>query len=394
MPPVRRSAAAQRVRATSARRRRLIIALLVLAVAGAGVGYAAFGPSGKSTRARPVTTTRPKAPRLLIRRDLYAADAVGAPLARIVRGVRARVYVPNSVSGTVDVIDPKTFRIVSHFRVGNYAQHITPSWDLRWLYVNNTLSNSLTVINPRTARPVRTLRLSNPYNLYFTPDGTKAIVVAESLVRLDFRDSHSFRLIKSVPIPGTGPNHLDFSADGRFLLISCEFSGYVVRVDVRRMRVTGRLFVGGQPIDVKVSPDGRVFYVANMMRGGVSVIDPYRLREIAFLHTGVEAHGLAVSRDATTLYVANRAAGTISLIDLAHRRVTRTWPVGGNPDMLQITPDGRQIWVSNRSLGTVSVINTRTGQVLHVIRVGRSPHGLTYFPQQGRYSLGHNGVYR
>jgi YVTN family beta-propeller protein len=55
-----------------------------------------------------------------------------------VAAVPERVYVPNSESASVDVIDPRTFRVVAHFPVGQYPEHITPSWDLRWLYVNNT----------------------------------------------------------------------------------------------------------------------------------------------------------------------------------------------------------------------------------------------------------------
>src|SRR5437764_1497404 len=89
-----------------------------------------------------------------------------------------------------------------------------------------------------------------------------------------------------------------------------------------------------------------------------------------------------------------RGAGTISVISFRTRRVMATWPVGGNPDMLQVSPDGRQLWVSNRFDGTVSVVDTRTGRVLHTIAVGLSPHGLCYFPNAGRISLGHNGLYR
>jgi hypothetical protein len=32
--------------------------------------------------------------------------------------------------------------------------------------------------------------------------------------------------------------------------------------------------------------------------------------------------------------------------------------------------------------------------VIRRIEVGGDPHGLAYFPQPGRFSLGHNGVYR
>jgi YVTN family beta-propeller protein len=302
--------------------------------------------------------------------------------------------VPNSRSGTVDVIDPLTFRVIRHFRVGRYDQHITPAWDLRHLYVNNTLSNSLTVINPRTGEPTSTIPVPDPYNLYFTPDGSSAIVVAESLQRLDLRDPHTWALQASVPMTVAGPNHLDFSADGSYLLISAEFSGDIVKVDLKTRQVVGQLRVGGSPVDVKLSPDGTAFFVANQILGGVSVIDPNTMRQLSFIHTGAGAHGFAYSRDAHFLYLSNRIAGTISVLDPNSRQLVKTWDVGGSPDMLQVSPNGHQLWFSNRYNHSVSVIDTRDGHRLHTFHLGDSPHGLAYFPQPGRHSLGHNGVYR
>jgi YVTN family beta-propeller protein len=319
--------------------------------------------------------------------NLYS-DIIGG-FAPQVAGLPARVYVPNSVSNTVSVVDPATFNVIDSFPVGAEPQHITPAWDLSALYVNNTSGNSLTQIDPHTGRPVATIAVTDPYNLYFTPDGRSAIVVAEAFNRLDFRDPHSFALQGSVPIPGSGADHLDFSADGSYLLISTEYDGHAVRVDLAARRVTGDLVVGGKPIDVKVSPDGTVFYVANQGRGGVSVVDPVSMREIAFLTTGFGAHGFAVSRDTRSLYVSNRLDGSVSVIDFATRQVVATWHVGGSPDMLQVSPDGQQLWASNRFHDTVSVISTSTGQLLRTIPMGSSPHGLTYFPQPGRFCIGH-----
>ncbi len=303
------------------------------------------------------------------------------------------VYVPNTKSGTVDEIDPRTFKVVRQLQVGGVPHHITPSWDLRHLYVDN-LNGVLTVINPRTGGTTGAVRVSDAYNLYFTPDGTRALVVNEYERAIEFRDPHTWKLLRKVSIPWAGVDHLDFSADGSYLLVSCEYSGEVVRVNASKMTVTGQLHVGGSPIDVKLSSDGRVFFVANQGLGGVSVIDPLKLRQVAFINTGAGAHGFAVSRNARSLYVSNRLAGTISVISLRTRRVTATWNVGGSPDMLQVSPDGAQLWASNRFGDTVSVISTRDGRVLHTIHVGTEPHGLTFFPQPGRFSLGHNGVYR
>ncbi len=326
-------------------------------------------------------------------RNVYAA-VTERHLAPKVASLTPLVYVPNNGSNTVTVIDPATYRIVRTFAVGMGPQHVSPSWDMRHLYVGNTYSNTLTQVDPRTGRPTRTISVPDPYNLYFTPDGSLAIDVAERLRMLIFFDPNTWARVGAVPIPWAGADHLDFSADGRYLLISTEYSGRIVKVSVPRMKVVGTTLVGGLPVDVKLAPDGSAFFVANQGRAGVSVIDPRSMRETSFIPTGAGAHGFCVSRDTTDLYVSNRLAGTISVIDFAARRVVHTWNVGGSPDMLQVTADGKQLWVSNRYDATVSVISTSTGRVLHTIPVGTNPHGLTLFPQPGRYSIGHNGVYR
>src|SRR5439155_2537201 len=213
--------------------------------------------------------------------NVYANEAPGK-LSPAVRGDPYRIYVPNSGSGTVDVIDPATRRIVEHYATGALPQHVTPSWDLRTLWVSNDQSNTLTAINPRTTRPGRTIAVDDPYNLYFTTDGRFAIVVAERNRRLDFRDPHSMALVHQLSVPCRGVDHMDFSADGSYLLASCEFSGQMVKVDVARQRVVGTLDlpdgIAGMPQDVKLSPDGSVFYVADMHANGLWEIDGARMK--------------------------------------------------------------------------------------------------------------------
>jgi YVTN family beta-propeller protein len=311
-------------------------------------------------------------------------------------GIPERVYIPNVGDATVDVINPKTFRLVDHYAVGQIPHHVTPSWDMKKLYVNNEASSSLTVIDPGTGEPKGIVQVPYPYNLYFTPDGKEAIVVVERLQTLQFRDPRTWRLLGSVYIPSLGVDHMDFSADGRYLLASSEWGGAVTKVDTHKMRITGQIDLGGAPVDVKLSPDGSVFYVADQGFGfgGVHVIDPKTMRQVKFIPTGAGAHGLYVSRDTKSLYVANRLAGSISVIDFATRTVSATWHVGGSPDMLQLSPDGTQLWYADRYNASVSVVDTRSGRLLHRIPVGFYPHGIAYFPNVGRYSLGHNGVYR
>ena len=325
--------------------------------------------------------------------NVYAA-ATGGILSRL-QSIPERVYVPNSIGNTISVIDPTTFKVLFTYPVGEEPQHVTPSRDMRWLYVDQGNTGNLTVINPKTGRIARIIpNVTDPYNLYFTPDGTKAVVVAEDNKRLDFRDPTTFKLLKSVNVPWPGVDHLDFTADGRYLLASTEYSGMVVKVDTVAMKLVSHLSVGGKPIDVRLSPNGKVFFVANQGLSGVSVVDPVRMRVLKFIRTGVGAHGFAVSRDAKLFYLSNRLAGTISVLDPFKWSVVKTWKVGGSPDMMQVSPDGTQLWFSDRFQSYVTVVSTKTGKILAKITTGASPHGLCYFPQPGNISLGHNGVYR
>jgi YVTN family beta-propeller protein len=325
--------------------------------------------------------------------NVYAATAWGIPHPAMDR-YPTRVYVPNSNANTLTVIDPTTMKVIDQYAVGDIPHHVTPSWDMSELYVNNEGSSSLTVIDPRSGKATRTISVPFPYNLYFTPDGTKAIVVVERLSRLDFRDPHSWQLLKSVPIPYAGIDHLDFTADGRYVIGSTEWAGVLVKVDTVTMELVGSLNAGSLPVDVRLSPDGSVFCVANQGRHGVTVLDWQTMKEIQFIPTGRGAHGFQVSRDTKKLYVANRIEGSISIIDFTTRQVVGTWKTGGSPDMMQLNPDGTQLWVSGRYDGNVYVIDTRNGQKIATLRAGAGAHGLTYFPNVGNYSTGHNGVYR
>ncbi|MBV9663387.1 MAG: YncE family protein [Actinobacteria bacterium] len=340
------------------------------------------------------------APGAPLGQNIYAATGVG-DFAAATKDVPYRIYVPNSDGSSVDVINPETYKVIDHYPVGRNPQHVVPAWDLRTLYVANDLSSSLTPIDPVTGKPSGpNIPVDDPYNMYFTPDGSSAIVVAEAHRHLDFRDPHTFALQTRVPVTCKGIDHMDFSADGRYLIASCEFSGQVVKVDVATRQVVGYLATGGAPQDVKVDPAGKIFYVADMKAGGLHEIDGDRFTEVGFLPTGPETHGLYPSRDARFMYVTNRGGaarhGSISVVDFTTRQVVQTWKLPGNttPDMGGVSPDGKILWVSGRRDRAVYAIDTTTGAIVARIRVGAGPHGLCVWPQPGRYSLGHTGILR
>jgi YVTN family beta-propeller protein len=367
-----------------------------------------------------VSQTLPGMPPVVDPTNIYSESAAGK-LSPATAGALPRVYVPNVKSGDVYVIDPASFQVVDHFMVGGNPQHIIPSWDMKTLWIagssERNLGGILVPIDPKTGKPGAAIKVPDAYNLYFTPDGHSAIVVAEALKRLEFRDPQTMKLQYNINTPAcAGVNHADFSIDGRYAVFTCEFSGGgLVKIDLVQHKQVGYLQLTRQgttstathnmPQDIRISPDGKVFFVADMQADGVYVIDGASFKQLGFIPTGKGAHGLYPSRDGRKLYVTNRGThmgdvkvhgpGSISIIDFATRKVEKTWtiPGGGSPDMGNVSADGKYLWLSGRFDKVVYAIDTATGAV-KTIPVGTEPHGLTIWPQPGRYSLGHTGVMR
>jgi YVTN family beta-propeller protein len=391
---------------TRARATLLLAAALLAAATGCGSSAKKSAPQDQTTEStgpqaavrKSVPAALPGMPPVLDPKDLYAADRPDR-LLPVVRKFPSRVYVPNTNSDTVSVIDPKSYRVIRTIQVGEQPQHVVPSWDLKTLWVNNDRGNSLTPIDPATGKAGKPVDVHDPYNLYFTPNGKYAIVMASLDRQLVFRDPHTMKIAKTVPVSCYGVNHADFSADGRYFIVSCEFSGELLKVDTEKMKVIGQQKLsldGAMPQDVKISPDGKTFYIADMKADGIWVLNGDRFSAPKLLPTGKGCHGLYISRDSREMYISNRGEGTISIFDFRRNKLIKKWvlPHGGSPDMGGVSADGKVLWLTGRYDSEVYAIDTTTGKQLARIPVDGGPHGLAVYPQPGRYSLGHTGIFR
>ncbi len=398
-------------------RRRVVAALAVtMVLAGCGTSKATWRPvpSAVAASTRPSASVSasasaastldllPGMPPPLRDDDVYAAAGPNM-FSPAVAGARELVYVPNSVSGTVSVIDPKTFKVIDTFPGGNEPQHVIPSYDMKTLYVvaDKPCCGSLTPIDPTTGKPGPPVNVADPYNMYFTPDGRYAVVMAEYFKRMDFYDPVTWQVVDRLSVPNcSGLNHMDFTADGKLALVACEFANRVVVVDIATRKVIREFPLkqhpNGMPQDTRLTPDGKQFYVADMQASGIYVFDGTASRYITFIPTGAGAHGVYFSRDSKRAFITNRGEGSITVMDPSTNAVLAKWqiPGGGSPDMGAVSPDGSQLWLSGRYHGVVYVLSTVDGALLAKIPVGSGPHGLTYWPQPGRYSLGHTSNLR
>lgn len=351
-------------------------------------------------------------PPVLDSKDIYAADKPSL-FSATVKNFPSRIYVPNTQSNTVDIIDPASMKVISTTKVPAEPQHVVPSWDLKTLWVNSDHGNTLTPIDPATGKFGKPVAVDDPYNLYFTPDGKYAVVMSEAAKKIVFRDPHTMAIKKSISSECGGVNHADWSADGSTFVVSCEFTGELLLVDTAKMKIlkkqkipntyakgtkgshAGMPNIGPMPQDVKISPDGKTYFIADMMSDGVWTM-PAPWGKLSFIKTGLGAHGLYVTRDSQNLVISNRNEGSISILRFSDRELIHKWkiPGGGSPDMGGISADGKIFWVSGRYDNVIYAISLADGHLIGKIKTGLGPHGLAVYPQPGRYSLGHTGVFR
>ena len=386
-----------------------------------GVTASATGsPSATPTNAPSEASPTPTPAAAL---NVYAG-ATADKLSETVKGHRPLVYVPNTISNSVQVIDPATYQVIDSFPTGREPHHVVPGWDLTTLYVNDTQGNDLIPIDPVTGKPGAKIPVVDPYNLYFSPDGKFGLVMAERFNRIDVVDPHTFAVDHSLPVPCAGVNHADTDKDRGFFVASCEFSGHLIVFDAHATKVLKEIDLNGHdtpgatspqeayhsggakanlrkgasamPQDVRLSPNGKYFLAADMLRNGVWVIDAASLEFTKFIQTGKGAHSIYPSRDAKRLFVANRDEGTISVLDSESLDILAKWtiPGGGSPDMGGVTADGKELWLSGRYHAEVYVFDTETGGLKHRIKTQAGSHGLLVWPQPGTFSLGHTGNMR
>jgi len=365
---------------------------------GAAASTSLPPPSAAPTT--PAVDGLPGMPPVVDPKNVYSQAGAGM-LSPAAAAAKPLVYVPHSGSGEVRVIDPATFKQVDQFPAGKEVQHVVPNYDMTALYATDDIGNTITPIDPKTGAHGARIPVVDPYNMYFLPDGSAAVSVAEAQRTLVFYDWHTWKEQGRLQIPDcAGIDHADYTADGRTAVFTCEFAGRVAVVDVASRTLLRTIDMPVRhthmgPQDIKLSPDGQRFYVADSDQGSLWVLDGAATKVIGEIPIGAGTHGIYPSRDASVLYVTARIAGSVTVLDPVSGAVKAVWPIpGGSPDMGGVTADGSQLWLSGRYNKEVYVLSTADGHLLARIPVGNGPHGLCVWPQPGRYSLGHTGVTR
>jgi YVTN family beta-propeller protein/VCBS repeat-containing protein len=326
-------------------------------------------------------------------------------------------FVTNQGSNTVSVINTYDNTVYKTIGVGAQPWGVVQSTSLtevvpgtwsRAVYVTNSGSNTVSVIETLNYTVAATIPVgSNPTGVAVSADGTRVYVANKASNTVSVIDAASKTVIATVPV-GTNPVGVAVNAAGtRVYVTNLNGTVSVINTAMPTPTVVATVPVGPQPYSVALSPDSRLAYVANS-NDTISVIDTGTntvLRTVT-MDTAPESgthflaldpygrvyttdafdavvRSLSVSPSASTelpitstaitvgsnptvtavngshAYVLNQGSHTISVIDTVTKQVVKTIPVSASAYDMVVAPNDQRIYVANGD--TVSVIDTATG---------------------------------
>ena len=284
----------------------------------------------------------------------------------------------NSAEGTVSLIDRKTYEVVKRYPIGKEPHHLMITPDDKELIVANASSNELVFLDPVTGiEKHRLKRISDPYQLGFTPNRKWFLSISLRLDRVDIYNANDYSLAKRIEV-GRTPSHVAFAQDSSMAFVTMQESGDIAAIDLNTQKVAWRLAVGKQPAGIYMTPDGKNLLVGVMGANYFSVVDWRARKVVKQIITGEGAHNAQSMGDGKHILVSNRVSGTVNIIQLSDFTVVGTIKIPNGPDDMELTKDGKELWVTSRWSHKVFVVDMATQQVKKIIPVGRSPHGI-YF---------------
>jgi DNA-binding beta-propeller fold protein YncE len=311
-----------------------------------------------------------------LRHALLGAGVMALALAIAAQPRADLVYVLNSTDPSIVKIDSRTGEEVRRIEGLREVHHLVLSPDRKELLIADSAGNEILFVEPATGTVLRRERISNPYHLDFTPDGRLLVVASLKRGQVDIYDANGPRLLERIRA-GNKPSHIAFSPDSRIAYVTIQGDGTVMAIDLQERRMLWQTPVGPEPAGI-IWHRGRLI-VGIMGRDYFAVLNPETRQVESTIRVGRGAHTIFASPDGKTLWATSRVQSRIAEIEPDTLHVRRIHEVPGGPDCIAFAPDGA-VWATLRWAGRIARLDPASGEVSS-IRVGRSPHGIFVQPR-------------
>jgi len=232
---------------------------------------------------------------------------------------------------------------VATVEVGHHPAHVVSDRDGKRVFVTDSESNTVSVVDLNTGGIVKAIPTgSYPHGLRLSPDGQELFIANVEDGSVSVIDVASLEELARISV-GKAPVQVGFTPDGTRVYVSLRDENKVAVIDRAARQVITKIDVGRNPIQVFATPDGRYVYVANQGSdtdpdNRVSIIDVASNEVVKTLTVGAGAHGVTISTDGQFAYVTNIKDNSVSVIDAASQTVVRTIPVGEGPNGIAFFP--------------------------------------------------------
>src|ERR671917_1027450 len=247
------------------------------------------------------------------------------------------------------------------------------------MYVQNSNSNSISVVDLATNAILRNISVDGtPHSIKLSEDQLTLYILTSD------RDSGTIFMLNT-----TSNEHMNEISTGVSIVDIAIFNDTMYASDVVGgkvlvMNVNGTLMdeidVGSRPQYMAVRPDGQVLYVTRL-GGPISVVDLEQKIVIKEIDSGNMPHHLSFTNGGEVLFVVNAESDTLSFIDSDKHEVIKTVPVGDSPGYVALNPDETLVYVTNMDSNTVSIVDA--DKVVNEIPVGSRPYGIAFSADGG-----------
>ncbi|MBI3754383.1 MAG: hypothetical protein HY266_10160 [Deltaproteobacteria bacterium] len=288
------------------------------------------------------------------------------------------LFISNSASNYISVIDRSLERVIGAVTVGDRPMGMVLNATKDRLYVVNSGSRTISIIDTTQFFVLDTIQLTagiEPTDIAIIPDDKNSI---EGKLYITNRLSNDVtvvstttkRVVTTIAV-GTYPSAIAADTVRKEIYVTNKLSNNMSIISAMDNSLVANIAVDNRPMGIVVGKDK--LYVFNEGSNRISVISPSLRKVVSTISVeGPPRRGMQGFSD--QLFVVNTAADTLTFLN-AQDVATRTIPVGNKPIGLAGDEKRNRLYITNLGDNTVSLIDPIGERKLKELFVGRSPYG-------------------
>lgn len=313
---------------------------------------------------------------------------------------REFAYVSDGSSGTVTVLNLVEMRQERTIAVGRQptGMAVNPNPKRNEVYVVNTGSDSVSVIDAERNQVVANIAVHrSPYFISVAPDGKRAYVANSGSNNISVLDLDQRREIGTAAA-GEAPGVAAVSPDNRSVVVSNRGAGSVSIYSVEEkaahpLRFREAYTGCAGATDVRILKDSSKAFIAcsgshEVMAIGLSVTsDSWRGKHdaslqqdhlLSLLDVGKTPTHLALKPDDGEIFSTNFGSNSVSEISAWTNEVEATYPVVMQPARAVVSRDDTSMWVTDFGADSATLYSIDDGRVIGSVRTGSHPDALAF----------------